>query len=184
MSIATEEITAEELRTESRLARVGEFASIACAIHCAAMPILIGAGAAGTLSFLRHEPVEWGMVLLAAVVGTVAAWKGLKTHGNLAVVTVLMLAILALVGHAAHLFDEAGHEGHVHGVAWTGIIAGVALAASLFVNNRMCKTCHECAHGRPTGTPDWDARLGRPTGTPDWRYRSSESVAVPPFSAR
>ena len=86
------------------------------------------------------------MVLLAAVVGTVAAWKGFKAHGNLAVVTVLLLAIVALVAHAAHLFDDAGHEGHAHGVAWTGIIAGVALAGSLFVNNRMCKSCHECAH--------------------------------------
>jgi hypothetical protein len=146
MSASKGEITAEELRTESRLARVGELASIACAIHCAAMPVIIGAGAAGAFSFLRHEPVEWGMVLIAAVVGTVAAWKGFKTHGNLAVITVLMLAVVGLVLHAAHVFDEAGHEGHAHGIAWSGVIAGVALAASLFVNNRLCKSCHECAH--------------------------------------
>jgi len=129
-----------------RMERLGTFASMACAVHCALMPVVIGAGAAGTFSFLNHEPVEWGMVVLAAVVGTVAAWKGFRTHGNVAVVTVLLLAVLALVGHAAHLFDEGGHEGHNHGVAWSGVVAGVALAASLFVNNRMCRTCHDCHH--------------------------------------
>lgn len=127
-----------------RLNKIGEVASIACAIHCALMPVIIGAGAAGAFSFLRHEPVEWGMVVLAAIVGTVAAWKGLRTHGNWAVVTVLMLAIVALVAHALHLFD---HHGHDHGgIAWTGIVAGVALAGSLFVNNRLCRKCEACDH--------------------------------------
>jgi len=130
-----------------RLERLGTFASMACAVHCALMPVLIGAGAAGTFSFLNREPVEWGMVLLAAVVGTVAAWKGFRAHGNLAVVTVLLLAVVALIGHAAHLFDATGHDGHNHGVAWSGVVAGIALAASLFVNNRMCRSCHDC-HGR------------------------------------
>jgi len=135
-----------------KLERLGTFASMACAVHCALMPVLIGAGAAGTFSFLNQEPVEWGMVVLAAVVGTVAAWKGFRAHGNVAVVTVLLLAVLALVGHAAHLFDDAGHEGHNHGVAWSGIVAGVALAASLFVNNRMCRTCHDCHHDEEPST--------------------------------
>jgi hypothetical protein len=148
MSAPTNEaVVVGEPRTASRLARFGEFASLACAVHCAAMPIVIGAGAAGAFSFLQEEPVEWAMVLLAAVVGTVAAWKGFKAHGNLAVVTVLLLAIGALVVHALHIFDDVGHhEGHAHGIAWTGVIAGVALAASLFVNNRLCKSCHTCAH--------------------------------------
>ncbi len=126
--------------------RLGAFASVACAVHCALMPVLIGAGAAGTFSFLNHEPVEWGMVVLAAVVGTVAAWRGFRAHGNVAVVTLLLLAVAALVGHALHVFDTVGHEGHHHGIAWTGVVAGIALAASLFVNNRMCRTCHDCHH--------------------------------------
>lgn len=136
------------------LERFGAFASMACAVHCALMPIVIGAGAAGTFSFLNHEPVEWGMVLVAAAVGTMAAWKGFRAHGNLAVVTVLLLAVLGLVAHAAHVFDEAGHEGHNHGVAWSGIVAGIALAASLFVNNRMCRSCHDCHDDHEHAQPD------------------------------
>ena len=46
------------------------------------------------------------------------------------------------------------HEGkaslpdHPHhgGIAWTGIVAGVALAGSLFVNNRLCRKCEACDH--------------------------------------
>lgn len=152
MSKPTDDLAPGKVRAQSRLARIGELASLACAVHCAAMPIVIGAGAAGAFSFLQEEHVEWGMVLLAAVVGTVAAWKGFKTHGNLAVVTVLLLAIAALVAHALHVFDETGHhEQHAHGIAWTGVIAGVALAASLFVNNRLCRSCHTCAHHAHSG---------------------------------
>ena len=139
-----------------KLERLGTLASVACAIHCALLPVVIGAGAAGTFSFLNQEPVEWGLVTLAAVVGTVAAWKGFRTHGNLAVVTVMLVAVAALVAHAAHLFDEAGHEGHNHGVAWSGVVAGIALAASLFVNNRMCRSCHDCHHD-DDGTAHVDA---------------------------
>lgn len=152
MSPPSDESVTEEVRSESRLARLGELASLACAVHCAAMPIVIGAGAAGAFSFLQEEPVEWAMVLLAAVVGTVAAWRGFKTHGNLAVVTVLLLAIAALVAHALHVFDESGHhDQHAHGIAWTGVIAGVALAVSLFVNNRLCRSCRTCAHHAHSG---------------------------------
>ena len=131
-----------------RTSRIGMWASIACAVHCALLPVALGAGAAGTLSFLRHEPVEWGMVLLAAVVGTVAAWRGFRTHGNVAVVTVLILAVLALVAHALHLFEGDAHDAqfdaHEGGIAWLGVIAGVALATSLFVNARLCRACHDC----------------------------------------
>ncbi len=126
--------------------RVGMIASVACAVHCALLPVALGAGASGALAFLSYEPVEWGMVIFAAVVGTVAAWKGYRVHGNLAVVTVLVLAVGALIAHAFHLF-EGTHEGvHEHGIAWTGVVAGVALAVSLFVNNRLCRSCHDCAH--------------------------------------
>ena len=131
------------------IAKVGAIASFACAIHCAALPILIGAGAAGSLSFLRNEPFEWGMVLLAASVGTFAAWRGFRTHGNLAVVTVLLTATAGLValtlhhGSGAHELEQADTP---HGIAWLSALAGVALGVSLLVNSRMCKTCHDCRH--------------------------------------
>ncbi len=118
----------------------GAMASLACAVHCALVPVLIGAGSAGGLAFLGHASVEWGMVLLAAVVGTFSAWRGFRSHGNLAVVALVLLAIGALVLHTLHLVG-AGDD-HEHEIAWTGVFAGIALAGSLFVNNRLCRSCH------------------------------------------
>ncbi len=131
-------------QTRSKMEKLGAAASFACAIHCAALPILIGAGAAGTFSFLQHEPVEWGLVLFAAVVGTVGAWRGFRTHGNVAVVLVLMTAVIGLVGVTVQ--HHGAHAGHNHGPGWMAAVAGVALGVSLMVNNRLCHTCHECHH--------------------------------------
>lgn len=127
--------------------RLGAAASFACAVHCAALPILIGAGAGGAVSWLNHRPVEWGLVLLAAVVGTVSAWRGFKSHGNRAVAFTLVTAALGLVALTAqHSFDVGAHAEHDHGLAALSAVCGVALAFSLFVNKRLCRKCTTCAH--------------------------------------
>src|SRR5690242_4641796 len=79
------------------LDQVGAAASFACAIHCAALPIAISLSAGGVISFLDNQPVEWGLVLLAAVIGTTSAWRGYRRHGNKTVAVVLGSAALGLV---------------------------------------------------------------------------------------
>lgn len=124
------------------LDRVGAVASTACAIHCAAIPILAGLGAAGAVSWFDHEPVEWGFVGLAAVIGTVSAWRGYKVHGNKVVALVLAVAALSLLALTWSRHDEHAHSG---GMAWVFPILGVVIAVSHVVNRRLCKACHDCA---------------------------------------
>jgi hypothetical protein len=57
---------------------VGAVASIACAIHCAVFPLLIGA--MPFLNFFDNIFFEWGMISVAAVVGTYALIHGLSKH--------------------------------------------------------------------------------------------------------
>jgi len=130
----------------TRVEKLGAFASLACAVHCAALPILIGAGAGGAVSWLNHAPVEWGLVLLAAVVGTVSAWRGLRSHGNRAVAFTLVVAALGLVILTAQHAGHTAHE-HAHDSTWLSAVFGVALGASLLVNRRLCNTCSGCEHG-------------------------------------
>ena len=132
---------------------VGAVASFACAVHCAAIPILIGFGAAGAVSWLDHPPVEWGLVGLAAVVGTVSAWRGYKTHGNAPVAVVLATAAVSLLAltwmshgvEAAHI----GHAGHAHGAhtgewKWLFPVLGLTVAVSHLVNRKLCASCTSC----------------------------------------
>ena len=129
---------------QARVEQLGAVASVACAIHCAALPILFGAGAAGAVSWLSYEPVEWGLVLLAAVVGTVSAWRGFRQHGNLAVAVTLVVAAIGLVILTATHSGHGAHD-HVHQPAWISAVFGVALGASLLINRRMCANCNTCA---------------------------------------
>jgi len=127
--------------TTARMEKLGAWASIACAVHCAALPILIGAGAGGAFSWLNHAPVEWGLVILAAAVGTFSAWRGFRSHGNVAVAVTLVIAAIGLLiltaQHAGH--DHAGGE---HGAGWISAVFGIALGASMFVNRRLQHVRH------------------------------------------
>ena len=128
-----------------RAERLGAVASFACAIHCALVPILVGAGAAGAISWINHTPVEWGLVLIAAVIGTVTAWRGFRTHGNRAVAVTLVVAAIGLVVlTASHAGGDPAGE-HAHGLPWFSATFGIALGASMLVDRRLCRTCTDCA---------------------------------------
>jgi uncharacterized membrane protein YfcA len=132
---------------------LGATASFVCAIHCAAIPILLGVGAAGAVSWLDHEPVEWGLVGLAAVVGTVSAWRGYRVHGNRAVAIVLATAAVSLLGLMLH---QAGAHSHAHegGLRWAFPVLGLVIATSHLVNRRLCRSCEGCAGHEPAPAPE------------------------------
>jgi uncharacterized membrane protein YfcA len=131
------------MRKRLELDQVGAVASIACAIHCAVIPIAISLSAAGVISIFDNEPVEWGFVLLAAVIGTVSAWRGYRKHGNKTVAVVLAAAALGLVlatisRHGA----DAHHPSHL--LAWVFPLIGVTIAVAHVVNLRLCRACRGC----------------------------------------
>ncbi|MCG3135002.1 MAG: hypothetical protein HMLKMBBP_02495 [Planctomycetes bacterium] len=154
--------------------RLGAWASFACAIHCAAIPILIGLGAAGAVSWIDHAPVEWGLVGFAAIVGTVSAWRGYRVHGNATVAVVLCAAALSLgvltwMTHAAepgvpHMHDHVHADGTVHAAhtgdrAWLFPILGVVIAVTHLVNRKLCKSCTTCdAHAHAAAVAPERAR--------------------------
>jgi hypothetical protein len=131
------------MRKRVELDQVGAVASIACAIHCAILPIAISLSAAGVISFLDNEPVEWGFVLLAGVVGTVSAWRGYRRHGNKTVAAVLAAAAIGLVlatisRHGA----DAHHPSRL--LAWIFPLIGLTIATAHIVNLRLCRACKGC----------------------------------------
>jgi hypothetical protein len=131
------------MKKRLELDKVGAIASFACAIHCAILPIAISLSAAGMFSFLDNEPVEWGFVLLASVVGTVSAWRGYRTHGNKTVAVVLATAALGLVLATITRHGESAHHPS-HLLAWVFPLIGVTIAVAHLVNLRLCKACTTC----------------------------------------
>ena len=131
------------MRRQLELDQVGAVASIACAIHCAVIPIAISLSAAGVISVFDNEPVEWGFVLLAAVIGTVSAWRGYRRHGNKTVAVVLAAAALGLVlGTISRHGADAHDPGHLF--AWVLPLIGATIAVAHIVNLRLCRACSGC----------------------------------------
>ena len=139
------------MRKSLDMDRIGAAASFACALHCAAIPILLGLGAAGAVSWIDHEPVEWGFVGLAAVVGTVSAWRGYRVHGNRAVAIVLAAAALSLGALMLHQGGGHLHDGHLR---WAFPVLGLVVATSHLVNRRLCRSCEGCAGHETAGAAE------------------------------
>ena len=60
--------------------RLGLSASAACAVHCALMPMLVGALPALGLGFLSHGPFEVVMVSLSCVLGMSSVIRSWRLH--------------------------------------------------------------------------------------------------------
>jgi hypothetical protein len=147
------------MRRQIDLDQVGAAASFACAVHCAALPIAISLSAGGVISFLDNQPVEWGLVLLAAVIGTASAWRGYRRHGNKTVAVVLASAALGLVlatysrHGGAHDPENVmavlsgrsrGPHDPSHLFAWVFPLIGLVIAVAHVVNLRLCRACRAC----------------------------------------
>ncbi len=90
--------------TTSTLDRVGISASLLCAIHCAALPLLIGVLPVVGLGFLMHGVFEAVMIAIAAVVGGWSLGHSYRTHRLRTPLALLFAGIAVLLG------NFAGHE--------------------------------------------------------------------------
>lgn len=133
----------EVRRREGWMARLGAGLSLACAVHCALTPLLVGILPLLGLSFLSEERTEAWLVGAVVVLATGSALWGFKRHGALRAVMAFAGAVgLLLMGR--WLGDE-----HPLGVPLT-IAGGLAIAGAHWLSARLCRTCpnHQAeAHG-------------------------------------
>jgi hypothetical protein len=59
---------------------VGMTGSFLCALHCAAIPVLIAAVPGIGLGLLADEGLEWGFVVFATVLAVSSLWMGYRRH--------------------------------------------------------------------------------------------------------
>ena len=131
------------------LDRAGMTASIACAVHCAALPLILMALPALGLVWLDSEWVDWTMVLLAAVIAFRAHRGGLALHKKCLPLGVAAMGILVIVAAICLLKGSAS----MHYLQGSG---ATMVAGSHWLNHRLCKSCATCrsqdASGRTPGT--------------------------------
>jgi hypothetical protein len=121
----------------------GMTASLACAVHCAAMPLVITLLPLVGLGFLANEWVEWLLVGLSALLGVASLCLGYRHHRSRRAFAILSVGLAFIViGRIAEERDLP-----MYGVPFL-VFGGCVMAAAHWVNRRLCHSCHRCnPHG-------------------------------------
>ena len=114
----------------------GACLSVACAVHCLAMPLLVAVLPLIGLGFFATERAE--LVLISGAIGLAIgslAW-GVRNHRSWRAFLILIVA-LTFIATA-----RTAVEGTFEMVFYS--IGGILLASAHLVNRHLCKTCPTC----------------------------------------
>ncbi len=114
---------------------LGIGASVACAIHCAVLPLLFTTFPLFGINIIHNQAFEWMMIGLALAIGINALWHGyLKHHHSKWPVSLL------LAGFGFLISKEWLPDWHI-----PMVVMGVSLiVAAHFLNFRLCRVANHC----------------------------------------
>lgn len=131
------------------LGLLGTYATLACAIHCALMPILVIVFPIISISLFVTEPVEWLLLILSLFLNLSNLCFGYKKHKSLKALGLLGIGTaLFVIGKMAH--SHYNHEHSLHFDIYTLILisGGILISTSYWINNSLCHSCKTCKiHG-------------------------------------
>ncbi|WP_371724327.1 MerC domain-containing protein [Mucilaginibacter sp. L196] len=131
--------TMEFTKLTAKLDNIGMTASTLCAIHCALVPIFITVLPLIGLGFLANPWFEWGMIILAFIIGVSSISSSyFRMHRRL--VPLLLLSIGFTIIILGHLFIAGWLEGIVVP------LGGFTIATAHFINYRYVGACKVCNH--------------------------------------
>lgn len=116
---------------------LGISASLACAIHCALLPLLLSSLPVFGVNILHNLKFEIIMILMALVIGFFAFWHGYKKHHH-SLLPLLTFAV-GLLFLSAKLIWPAYEF-------WLVLIALLLIVSAHLRNYRYCRL-HNHAHG-------------------------------------
>lgn len=118
--------------SSSYLDMLGIVASATCAVHCAVVPILLGIGALGGLSWMADHTIEFSFLLVSTVVASFAMYLGYR-QGTLSKRTLLFFAIGFCLLLAGRLFPH--DHAHIHAEQFImTACGGLTIAAAHIMN--------------------------------------------------
>lgn len=115
--------------------RLGIAASLACAIHCAVIPLFFTSLPLWGINLVTNEAVEYLMIGLAFLIGLLSFRHGFRLHHHKYLPVLLFTAGIGL------LIGKEMVPGHP---LWM-IMGGIALIVSAhYVNYRFCRKANHC----------------------------------------
>jgi hypothetical protein len=118
-------------------------ASLACAVHCAVLPLLLAALPGIGSARLDSGRVDWAMVALAAVIAVRAHRGGFTVHRRWLPAVVAVAGLLIIITTICLFKGSASH----HYIQASG---AVIVASSHFLNRHLCRNCEMCSTATST----------------------------------
>lgn len=115
---------------------LGISASLACAIHCAILPMLYSSLPLFGVNIIDNVFFEYFMIALAFAIGAFSLWHGYKKHHH----SLLPLAVFS-VGMIFLLAKQVWHQYQIPLL----VLAVILIVIAHFRNYRMCRV-HNHAH--------------------------------------
>jgi len=130
-------ICSMKILSHTQIDRLGIMAAIACAVHCAALPLLVTSLPLIGLEFLANIWVEISMICISILLGCYSLSKSYPKHHSLTPTILLLIGFIFIaVGHfLLHDFE-----------AFFIPIGGLIIATGHFVNWRSLKSCTHHHH--------------------------------------
>jgi uncharacterized membrane protein HdeD (DUF308 family) len=126
----------------NKLDKIGIYASLLCAIHCAIMPLIVVILPILTISLFVTETVEWLLLISAFIVGISSLCLGFKKHKSKKVFPLLSAGfILILIGKIYHNHNFLYQFNYLNLIM---ILGGILITFSHYINNKLCNSCKKC----------------------------------------
>lgn len=115
---------------------LGIATSVACAIHCAVLPLILTSLPVFGINIIENTLFELGMILLAIIIGGWSLYHGYKSHHHRVLPIIIFLA-----GTLFLLAKQIFHSIHI----WLLVPAVLSIVSAHFLNFRFCRI-HDHAH--------------------------------------
>ena len=117
---------------------LGITTSLACAIHCAVLPLVLTSLPLFGINIIENVSFEYFMIFLAMGIGTVALLHGYRKHHHRLLPWLIFLAGVALL-----FAKQYWHKYQ----PWLLVPAVVAIVTAHYLNYRFCKKANHCHTG-------------------------------------
>ncbi len=127
----------------------GTVISLACAVHCIVMPLLVPILPLVGLSFLLSSTIEIAFIIASICTATASLCWGYLLHKKIRALIILIAAsIMIISGFFILPHDHAHDHAHDHSAfnIFLLVAGGSALACAHLMNRHLCKTCSDCQH--------------------------------------
>ena len=114
--------------------------SLACALHCLMVPLLLALFPSATLLGLEDERIHLGLLALIIPVSVFSLTLGCRLHRNLTLVGVGVAGICILVFSALLAHDIGGESLETAGT----VLGSSIVALSHALNFKLCRSAHAC----------------------------------------